>query len=271
MADGCIANVKSGRVPFKPNVPSSLLDDGPGSIFGAGHLLPNAFYASMPSPGITEPDGPELLRPEEGQDAPPLELPAPGAVTELLRASRAGAPDAYARVFELVYDHLRAAAHAQLRRDGRGRAGGHTLSTTAVVHEAWLRMSDPTRLDVRDRGHFLAIAARAMRQVLIQYARRFKANRRGAGAAHIDLDEAERGGGVAVAEQADTLVALDEALARLTTLNPRLAQVVECRYFGGLTEEETAEALEVTSRTVRRDWVKARAWLTVELRTTDTA
>jgi RNA polymerase sigma factor (TIGR02999 family) len=223
----------------------------------------------MPKPDISPSDDSLLHQPDGGLDAPPPEPRARGDVTELLRASREGAPDAYARVFELVYDHLRAAAHAQLRRDARGRAGGHTLSTTAVVHEAWLRLADPTRLDVRDRSHFLAIASRAMRQVLIQYARRFRANRRGGGAAHIDLDDAERAGGVAVEEQADTLVALDEALERLTALNPRLARVVECRYFGGLTEEETAEALQITSRTVRRDWVKARAWLTVELRSDD--
>ena len=115
----------------------------------------------------------------------------------------------------------------------------------------------------------MAIASRAMRQVLIQYARRFKASRRGSGAAHLDLDAVERGGGVAIEDQADDLVALDEALERLAKLNPRLAHVVECRYFGGLTEDETAEALDVTSRTVRRDWVKARAWLTVALRGTD--
>ena len=207
------------------------------------------------TPSLPDPDGPpHALAPAAG-----------GVVTELLKASRAGERGAYDRVFALVYDHLRAAARAQLRRDGRYRAGGHTLSTTAVVHEAWLRLADPARLDVRDRAHFLAIASRVMRQVLIQYARRFKAARRGEGAVHLDLDEAERGGGVAVDDQADSLVALDEALQRLAELNPRLAQVVECRYFGGLTELETADALGVTERTVRRDWVKARAWLTVEL------
>ncbi len=193
------------------------------------------------------------------------EQSSPGMVTELLKASRSGEREAYDRVFELVYDHLRAAAHAQLQRDVRHREGGHTLSTTAVVHEAWLRLADPTRLDVRDRAHFLAIASRVMRQVLIQYARRFKASRRGGGAIRLDLDEVERGGAVAVDRQAESLVALDEALERLAALNPRLAQVVECRYFGGLTEPETADALGVTERTIRRDWVKARAWLAVEL------
>jgi RNA polymerase sigma factor (TIGR02999 family) len=219
----------------------------------------------MAKPDITPVGEAGSYHPDGGVDASPLEPRAPGVVTELLRASRQGEREAYDRVFGLVYDHLRAAARAQLRRDGRHRAGGHTLSTTAVVHEAWLRLADPTRLDVRDRAHFLAIASRVMRQVLIQYARRFKASRRGSGAVHLDLDHAELAGGVAVESQADMLVALDEALQRLAVLNPRLAQVVECRYFGGLTEPETADALGVTERTVRRDWVKARAWLNVEL------
>ncbi|HSJ13115.1 MAG TPA: sigma-70 family RNA polymerase sigma factor [Longimicrobiales bacterium] len=193
----------------------------------------------------------------------PVRPAAPGEVTELLRAGRAGEQAAYDRVFALVYDHLREAARAQLARDARHRAGGHTLSTTAVVNEAWLRLADPSRLDVHDRSHFLAIAARAMRQVLIQHARRFRAGKRGGGAVHIDLDAA--GEGIAVAERAELLIALDDALVRLAALSPRLAQVVECRYFGGLTEPETADALGVNERTVRRDWVKARAWLHTEL------
>ena len=210
---------------------------------------------------------PELTptsKPDPEGDRPAIEPPEPGEVTELLRAGRAGQQAAYDRVFALVYDHLRAAARAQLARDVRYRGGGHTLSTTAVVNEAWLRLADPSRLDVHDRSHFLAIAARAMRQVLIQHARRFRAEKRGAGAVHIDLDAGVESG-IAVAERAEVLVALDDALARLGALSPRLAQVVECRYFGGLTEPETADALGVNERTVRRDWVKARAWLHGEL------
>lgn len=197
---------------------------------------------------------------------PDSEIPAAShPVTALLKASQAGEREAYDRVFALVYEHLRAAARAQLRRDVRHRIGGHTLSTTAVVHEAWFRLADPSRLEVRDRGHFLAIASRAMRQVLIDYARRYNTSRRGSGIRHVDLDDAEAAGAVAVEEKADSIVALDEALQRLATLNPRLAQVVECRYFGGLTEGDTATALGVTERTVRRDWVKARAWLNIAL------
>jgi RNA polymerase sigma factor (TIGR02999 family) len=196
---------------------------------------------------------------------PPAPDVATGAaatsVTALLVAHRAGDADALERVFPLVYAHLRAVARAQLRRDGRGRDGAHTLSTTALVHEAYFKLADAPRLDARDRAHFLAVAARAMRQVLVEYARRHRAAKRGGGAAALDLDAAQ----VAVEERADALVALDEALSRLAALSERLARVVELRFFGGLSEEETAAALGVTDRTVRRDWVKARAWLHAEL------
>lgn len=204
------------------------------------------------------------------RDAPatdPVDGPAPpGDVTSLLRAGRAGDREAYARVYDLIYDHLRGVARAQRRRDVRARAGVHTLSTTAVVHEAWFRLANPARLDVRDRAHFLAIAARAMRQVLVQYARRYRAGKRGGGAIHLDVDDlADLTGDGAIEERSDTLLRLDDALGRLGTFSPRLAQVVECRWFGGLTEDETAQALGVTDRTVRRDWVKARAWLHAEM------
>ena len=178
-------------------------------------------------------------------------------ITELLLAYSGGEQEAYDRLFPLVYEHLRAVAHAQLRRE----RGGHTLSTTALVHEAYLKLADVARLDVRNRAHFLAVAARAMRQVLVSYARRHAAEKRGGGLAPVDLGAAE----LAVEERAEVLIALDEALTRLGALSPRLAQVVECRFFGGLTEEETAQALGVAERTVRRDWVKARGWLFREL------
>jgi len=175
------------------------------------------------------------------------------SVTELLVASRGGDRAALDRIFPLVYDHLRAVARAQLRRE----RAGHTLSTTALVHEAYFKLAGPARLDARDRAHFLGVAARAMRQVLVSHARRVRSGKRGGGSAHLDLDAVE----LAVDERADALVALDEALVRLAEFGPRLAQVVELRFFGGLSEEETAEALDLTARTVRRDWVKARAWL----------
>ena len=190
--------------------------------------------------------------------APPAE--SRGAVTQLLLACGAGERDAYERLFPLVYEHLRMVAHAQLRREREG----HTLSTTALVHEAYLKLVDPAKLGLKDRAHFFGVAARAMRQVLVDHARRVGAPRRGGDLVRVDLDAAQ----IAVEERADTLLALDEALSRLAGFAPRLAQVVELRFFGGLTEEEAAEALGVTSRTLRRDWVKARGWLHRELAAT---
>jgi RNA polymerase sigma factor (TIGR02999 family) len=184
-------------------------------------------------------------------------MSAQAGITELLLAYRGGEQEAYDRLFPLVYEHLRAVAHAQLRRE----RVGHTLSTTALVHEAYLKLADVARLDVRDRAHFLGVAARAMRQVLVSYARGHRAEKRGGGLEPVDLDAAE----LAVEERAEVLIALDDALTRLGALSPRLAQVVECRFFGGLTEEETAQVLGVAERTVRRDWVKARGWLHAEL------
>jgi len=147
------------------------------------------------------------------------------------------------------------------------------LSTTALVHEVYLRLMDQHTVAWGDRATFFAHAGRAMRRILVDYARKHKALRRGAGAAVISLDldeaitsESRHAPQIAVAERAEELVALDEALERFSFLEPRAAKVVECRFFGGLTEEETAEALGVTPRTVARDWVKARAWLYGALR-----
>ena len=164
------------------------------------------------------------------------------------------------RLLPLVYDELRRSAHRQL---GRERTG-HTLSTTALVHEAYLRLVDQTRARWVDRAHFFAVAAGVMRRILVDYARRYRAAKRGGDAQRVDLDAAE----VSLDQRSGMLIDLDEALGRLAELNPRLSQVVEYRFFGGMTEEETAEALGVTDRTVRRDWIKAKAWLSREL--TDT-
>ena len=161
------------------------------------------------------------------------------------------------QLLPLVYDELRRMAHRQL---GRERAG-HTLSTTALVHEAYLRLVDQTRARWVDRAHFFAVAAGVMRRILVDYARRYRAAKRGGDAQHVDLDLA----GVSLDERSERLIDLDEALGRLAELNPRLSQVVEYRFFGGMTEEETAEALGVTDRTVRRDWIKAKAWLSREM------
>lgn len=186
-------------------------------------------------------------------------------ITEALVALRRGAPEAMNRLLPIVYGELRRMAHRQLG----GERGGHTLSTTAVVHEAYLRLADQAEVEWDNRAQFFAIAARTMRRILIDYARRYGAERRGGpGRVPIDLESLERAGDhvLAVGERADSLLALDEALERLSAVDPRLGRVVECRFFAGLTEAETAEALNVSQRTVARDWLMARGWLYRELR-----
>jgi RNA polymerase sigma factor (TIGR02999 family) len=177
--------------------------------------------------------------------------------TDLLLDSTGGDRGALDRLMPLVYEELRRIAHREL---GRARPN-QTLATTEVVHEAYLRLVDQSRVTRGERMRFLAVAAVAMRRIVIEYARRGRAQKRGGGERPLSFDEAAMGG----EERGEMLLALDEALARLATLNDRLARVVECRYFGGLTEEETAEALGITARTVRRDWVKAKSWLYAEL------
>jgi RNA polymerase sigma factor (TIGR02999 family) len=185
---------------------------------------------------------------------PPLEA---GPITDLLLQVSVGDASAMDRLFPLVYDELRRTAHRALRREH----SDHTLGTTGLVHEVYLKLIDQTRVGWRDRAHFFAVAALAMRRILVDYARRQRRAKRGGGAAVVTLDESV----VSLDERAENLVALDEALTRLSELNPRLSRVVECRFFGGLTEEEIAEALGVTTRTVKRDWAKARGWLYQEL------
>jgi RNA polymerase sigma factor (TIGR02999 family) len=155
----------------------------------------------------------------------------------------------------LLYDDVRRLATRERRRV---RAGA-TLQTTALVHEAYLKLLHVARFN--DRQHFLRAAALAMRHILINHARDRLAAKRGGGASHVELDESVD---VPAAEDG-VLVEINDALLRLAALSPRLAQIVECRFFGGLTDDETAEALGLTDRTVRRDWVKARAWLRREL------
>ena len=180
------------------------------------------------------------------------------SVTDLLVLAGGGDRDALDRALPHVYHELHRLAHAQLRRE----ASGHTLDTGALVHEAYLRLVDQSRCEWRDRAHFLAVAATAMRRILVDHARRHRAAKRGDGARPVTLEQADA---LAPAERADLLVDLDEALERLAALDARQAQVVECRFFGGLTEEETAEALGIGLRTAKRDWAKARSWLYREL------
>lgn len=174
-------------------------------------------------------------------------------ITGLLAGLRAGEPGAFDRLLPLVYQDLRRRAHAQLGR----RRPGDTLSTTALVHEAFLKLAASRTHDFNDRIHFFAVASRAMRQILVDYARAGAAAKRGGGQRAISLD-VDR---VADVDRAEELVALDEALAGLERLDPRLARIVELRFFGGLSVEETGELLELSPRTVKRDWRKARALL----------
>ena len=153
----------------------------------------------------------------------------------------------------LAYQELRAIAHLRLM----SVAPGGTLSTTALVHEAYLKLVDHSPAGLRDRAHLLALASLAMRHVLIDRARERSALKRGGEAKRITLDEAE----LSVDEEPEALLQLNDALDRLASFEPRLARVVECRFFGGLSESETADALGVTVRTVQRDWVKARVLL----------
>jgi RNA polymerase sigma factor (TIGR02999 family) len=180
-------------------------------------------------------------------------------VTALLLAWRSGDGTAVDRIFPLVYDELRRIAHRQLARE----SAGHTLSTTALVHEAYLELVDQRRAQWVDRVHFLAVAARVMRRVLLEYARRHRAAKRGGGARAVTLDDALLAD---ADERSEVLIAVDDALTRLAEVDERLARVVECRFFGGLTDAETAAALGVTERTVQRDWAKAKRWLAYALR-----
>lgn len=178
-------------------------------------------------------------------------------------------PAALDALFPLVYDELRALA----RRHRRGWSGDHTLDTTALVHEAYLKLAGAERVSAASRAHVLGVAAKAMRHILCDYARERRATKRGGDAPRLSLDElvAAGAGGALTAEQSDTLGALDEALDRLAAAHPRLADLVECRFFGGLTIEDTAAALDVSPATVKRDWALARAWLYRALHTADAA
>ena len=186
-------------------------------------------------------------------------------ITEALAAMNRGAPEAMERLMPLVYRELKLIAHRQLSAE----PSGHTLSTTAVVHEAYLRLAEQARSQWVERGQFFALAARVMRRVLIDYARQHQAERRG-GPRHnsVTLEFLEHGDSTAIAvpDRADALLELDEALDNLRRMDERLADVVECRFFAGLSEAETAEALGISQRTVARDWQMARAWLHAALR-----
>ena len=185
-------------------------------------------------------------------DSPPAT-----SVTELLGRARSGDAAALADVFPLIYAELRRLAGQQLRRE----PDGHTLSPTALVHEAYMRLADYSHVEWTGRAHFMAAASTAMRRILVDHARGHRSAKRGGALQRVSLDDVELG----AEDRAELLVALDEALDRLKALDGRQAQVVECRFFGGMTEEETAEALGIGLRTAKRDWAKAKSWLHREL------
>ena len=178
-------------------------------------------------------------------------------VTELLEQWSQGDDAALAELTPLVYEELRRLAHRQMG----GERPDHTLQTTALVNEAYLRLADQTNPPWQNRAHFFAVAARAMRQILVSYARAQRSEKRGGGALKMELDEAA----IVSPEQSKAIVDLHEALERLGTLDSRKARVVELKYFGGLNHDEIAEVMKVSTVTVRRDWVFAKAWLYEEL------
>jgi RNA polymerase sigma factor (TIGR02999 family) len=178
-------------------------------------------------------------------------------ITNLLRELSQGRPGVWDRLMPIVYDELRHMAHAQLR----GERPGHTLNTTALVHEAYLKLVNIQQVEWRDRAHFFAMAARLMRRILIDYARARKREKRGGDVVRVPLAEALD----VRLQETDDLLALDEALGRLQARSERQCRVVECRCFAGLSVEETAAALGTSAATVKRDWAFSRAWLNREL------
>jgi RNA polymerase sigma factor (TIGR02999 family) len=178
-------------------------------------------------------------------------------ITMALERFTSGDREALDELLPVIYDRLRRIADRELRRE----SAGHTLTPTALVHEAYLKLVQLDRISWEGRAHFFGACAQAMRRILISHARHRKAEKRGGGAVAASLDDVM----VAMRERPDALVALDEALDRLTALNPRQAKVVECRYFAGMEIEEVAAAVGASAATVKRDWTLARAWLNREL------
>ena len=182
---------------------------------------------------------------------------SPHRVTRLLQQWSHGDDSALAELTPLVYEELRRLSHHYME----GQRPDHTLQTTALVNEAYLRLADQRKPSFTNRSHFFAVAAKAMRQILVDHARAQQRQKRGAGASKIDLDEAA----LISPEQSKQIVDLHDALERLATLDSRTAHVVELKFFGGLNHDEMAEVLKISPVTVRRDWVFAKAWLYKEL------
>jgi len=182
---------------------------------------------------------------------------APGQITRLLLELSGGNRSVVDELTPLLYQELKRIAAAQLRRE----RAGHTLQVTALVHEAYLKLVDQRQVTWRNRAHFFGVAAQAMRRILLDYAKGRSRGKRGGGARQTTLDEAL----VVTSDRAFELVEIDEALQRLEAFDPRQAKVVEMRFFGGLSVEETAEALGVSEPTVKREWAMAKAWLHREI------
>ena len=179
------------------------------------------------------------------------------SVTELLAKAGSGDASALANVFPLIYEELHRLAQQQLRRE----PDGHTLSPTALVHEAYMRLIDYSRMEWTGRAHFMAVASTAMRRILVDHARSHRSIKRGGALRRVPIESVD----LATEDRAELLIAVDDALSKLKEIDPRQARVVECRFFGGMTEEETAEALGIGLRTAKRDWAKAKMWLHREI------
>lgn len=178
-------------------------------------------------------------------------------VTEILHKWSDGDREAPARLMPLVYNELRRQARNYLSRE----RGSHTLQPTALVHEAYLRLVDQTRISWQNRAHFFGIAANMMRRILVDHARAHASEKRGGAAVRLSIEDIQ----IPLEQRASDLIALDEALEKLIAFDERKAKIVEMRFFGGLTDEEIAEVLKISSRTVLRDWKTARLWLYREL------
>jgi RNA polymerase sigma factor (TIGR02999 family) len=184
-------------------------------------------------------------------------LPSPAEITRLLRAWQGGDESAFEQLTALVYGELHRMARHYMKNERRG----NTLQTTALVNEVYLRLVDVKNVDWRQRAQFFAISAQIMRRILVDAARARGSHKRGGAVAKVKMDETA----IISPERGSSLVALDDALGAFSAVAPRQAKLVELRYFGGLSEEEIAEVLKISPRTVRRDWAFARAWLMREL------
>ena len=179
------------------------------------------------------------------------------AITRALRGVSGGEEGAADRLWKLAYDELHRLAGRLMSHE----RAGHTLAPADLIGELWMKLVDQDRIEWRDRAHFYGVAAKACRRILIDYARKHRAQKRGSGAPRVTIDRIQ----IAAENDVETFIALDEAMEKLKEVDPRLYQVVDLRYFGDLSEEETALAMDISTRTVRRDWVKAKGWLLHQL------